>query len=259
MKNFLFILLVNSDPNEFIGWDITIWQIILIPIILALIELIKYIWATYISKVGKKSDTNAKHIKEVEEAVQEIIDKTVEDSVDDMHSMDTGRENEYILNIIRKHLDTIRKNIEADRVWIAKFHNGHDNETYVKKSYQLFSIIEESLAYGISSQKKFFYNIPVVFYNFILEKISKNSTSYIEDVDDLDPSLALVMKLQGIQSTGAVGVRNEDNELKAIIGYDFIKEKKEINEKDLEYIKEHCDLFLEYLELHRMYERKLEK
>ena len=192
------------------------------------------------------------NLLESKKLVEKIIDKSLEKEIEGINNSKKDDNNQHVLSIIKKHLTIIRKNINADRVWIAKFHNGHDNETYTNRSDQLFSIIEESLNYGISSQKKFFYNIPVVFYNFILEKVKNEDYSYIENVKELDPSLNLVLKLQGIKSTGAVGLRNESGELKAIIGYDYIKESKPLNERNISYIKENSEIFIEYMQLYNL-------
>lgn len=255
LKYYFFISQSGATSINFLGFDISVWQIVVVPVLLALIELIKYFYRYYIEK-NKLRNSN---LKNVEQAVQDIIDKSLEKEIDDINLSKEDDNNKHVLSIIKKHLTIIRKNINADRVWIAKFHNGHDNETYVNRSDQLFSIIEESLNYGISSQKKFFYNIPVVFYNFILEKVKNDDYSYIENVHELDPSLNLVLKLQGIKSTGAVGLRNESGELKAIIGYDYIKESKKLNKENVEYIKDNSEIFIEYMQLYNIYKRKLEK
>lgn len=84
-------------------------------------------------------------------------------------------------------LDNIKDEFEADRVWIAQFHNG-GNYYPTGKSMAKFTISYETVHSGVNSIQSNFQNIPVSLFsksiNYLLEK------NIIEIADYKDETIA---------------------------------------------------------------------
>jgi hypothetical protein len=76
-------------------------------------------------------------------------------------------------SLIDKQLDGLLEEMEADRVWVAQFHNGgHFYPT--GKSIQKFSVFYEQLAFDIKSIQHTFQNIPVSLFPKAMAELYKN-------------------------------------------------------------------------------------
>lgn len=76
-------------------------------------------------------------------------------------------------SLIDEQLDGLLEEMEADRVWVAQFHNGgHFYPT--GKSIQKFSVFYEQLAFDIKSIQHTFQNIPVSLFPKAMAELYKN-------------------------------------------------------------------------------------
>ena len=251
-----YLIQILSNAQSFLGLDILIWQIILIPVLYGIVELIKYLYKTY---KNSKIDSEKQELESktnISKAVEQIINRAVETDSDKIREGLTIEHNKAIRVLLQNRLKIIQRRIGSDRVWVGKFHNGIDNATYPANIDQLFSIIAETLGHGISSQKRFLQNIPVAFYSAVLDKVLKDRYVMIKDISKIDKTMYLVLELQGIQSMGAVGIFNNRNELKGIIGVDFIRDVKDISQEDFEYLTEKAEFLIDSLTMYQLYRHK---
>jgi hypothetical protein len=90
--------------------------------------------------------------------------------------------------LIDDQLDGLLEEMQADRVWIAQFHNGgHFYPT--GKSIQKFSIFYEKLAYDVKSLQHTFQNIPVSLFPKVMAELYKTgelSIATFEEGKDYD-------------------------------------------------------------------------
>ena len=78
-----------------------------------------------------------------------------------------------INSLIDEQLDGLLEEMEADRVWVAQFHNGgHFYPT--GKSVQKFSVFYEQLAFDIKSIQHTFQNIPVSLFPKAMAELYRN-------------------------------------------------------------------------------------
>jgi hypothetical protein len=86
-------------------------------------------------------------------------------------------------SLIDEQLDILLEEMEADRVWIAQFHNGgHFYPT--GKSIQKFSVFYEKLAFDIKSIQHTFQNIPVSLFPKSMAELYKNGEIAIPTFED---------------------------------------------------------------------------
>jgi len=86
--------------------------------------------------------------------------------------------------VIDDRLDTIRREYNFDRVWMAQFHNGgafYPSERIINK-FQKFSLTYESCKAGISSEISNIQNIPVSVFSTLLKKVKEDNFYSVNDV-----------------------------------------------------------------------------
>jgi hypothetical protein len=102
-------------------------------------------------------------------------------------------------SIIDNQITHILEELEADRVWVAQFHNGgHFYPT--GKSIQKFSIFYEKYIPGISSIQHTFQNIPVSLFPKAMAALYSDGELAIPDFNKEDYDLTSISKPFGTQS-----------------------------------------------------------
>ena len=102
-------------------------------------------------------------------------------------------------SIVDNQITHILEELEADRVWVAQFHNGgHFYPT--GKSIQKFSIFYEKYIPGISSIQHTFQNIPVSLFPKAMAALYSDGELAIPDFNREDYDLTSISKPFGTQS-----------------------------------------------------------
>jgi hypothetical protein len=102
-------------------------------------------------------------------------------------------------SIVDNQITHILEELEADRVWVAQFHNGgHFYPT--GKSIQKFSIFYEKYIPGISSIQHTFQNIPVSLFPKAMAALYSDGELAIPDFNKEDYDLTSISKPFGTQS-----------------------------------------------------------
>lgn len=141
-----------------------------------------------------------------------------------------------VCNVVNTKLDSLREEFNADRVWVMQFHNGgHYYPT--GKSIQKFSMFYESVEPGCESIKLLFQNIPVSLFSPSANKILTDNVIAVPDFkDDQMPTYGLKYTAQetGSKSTYIFGIRDINNKLIGMLGVDFTKRKKHLDQDDIQ-------------------------
>lgn len=241
--NFFEFILSN---NTIFGIDKDILTLVLIPIFFGVMRFFEFLISKTI-EILKQEDQSSQNTQTTEIN----FNPSTEGNIYDIEAGKTDAEKNLATEMtIRPLLDRIRKDLEADRVFLAKFHNGDKrNEVYPGDIFQVYTIISESLADGVSSEKGYFSNIPIGFYKTVLDKILHNKWMFINDINKIQSNeLRYVLRHLGIKSYGAVGIFNVSDDMLGILGIEFVKERKDITQEHLDLLKANAHYFIEYIE-----------
>lgn len=138
-------------------------------------------------------------------------------------------------NVIHDQLDRILVEFDADRAWIAQFHNGgHYYPT--GKSIQKFSFFFEAVRHAKDSVQSNFQNIPVNLFSRSLSHILTHD--YIEIPDYKDETVATyglkyVAEEHGSKSSYLFAIRNFENRMIGVVGLDYTSRKKKLDSNDI--------------------------
>lgn len=142
--------------------------------------------------------------------------------------------------VVLDRIDDIRDDFDADRVWMAQFHNGgHFYPT--GKSMAKFSILYESVSINTSSIQSNFQNIPVNLFTRSLNELLKNDVIRIPDFKDEKIAtfgLKYLADDTSCKSGYLFAIKTIDNKFIGILGVDYTKETimlddEEINELEI--------------------------
>lgn len=144
--------------------------------------------------------------------------------------------------IIEHELENIRQELNADRVWVAQFHNGG---TFYPtgKSVQKFSIFYESTSPGISSVARTLRNIPCSLYSKALSKLLKRDDLFIPSFQEKmynTYGLDSMIEVTGSMSMYILPLFSMDNKFIGMIGVDTIKTEKKLKHGEWEYFHIHA-------------------
>jgi len=131
--------------------------------------------------------------------------------------------------IVHNLLEDLMYRSDADRAYIFRFHNG---QNYFDGSHKLRMSCEyEVVSMGIEPQARKLKDIPTSLYpKFISDVIDGNM--YYNDIEDIDdPTTRVTLKAQGIKSIAVAPFFDNNGNLIAMIGVDYVG-----READLETI-----------------------
>ena len=247
LYNFFEFILSN---NKIFGIDKDILTLVLIPVFFGLMRFFEFLISKTI-EVLKQENQTSQNTQTTEINFNPSTEGDVYDIMKDKTDEEKNIETELT---IRSLLDKIRKELGADRVFLAKFHNGEKrNEIYPGNIYQVYTIISESLADGVSSEKGYFSNIPIGFYKTVLDEILNNKWIFINDINKIQSNeLRYVLRHLGIKSYGAVGIFNVSDDMVGILGIEFVKGKKDITQDDLDILRRNAHYFVEYIKRYKI-------
>lgn len=147
--------------------------------------------------------------------------------------------NDLLVNsdLINDELNSILEEIDADRVWIAQFHNG---AYYYPsgKSIRKFTIFYEQTAESVSKISNYFQSIPCSLYSRSLAHILNDDGLYIKDYKDGDyHELGSVGDTGGTKSSVYYPLYSFDQKPIGFLCVDWVKHKANMKEDGLELLK----------------------
>lgn len=136
--------------------------------------------------------------------------------------------------LVENKIETIKKDFEADRVWISQFHNG-GNYYPTGKSIQKFSMFYEVVSPNAESIKMNFQNIPVSLFSKSIHDLSENNTITIPDVLNQEDKhgLKYIAAENKCKSLYEFAIRNIEGRFIGIVGIEYIDEKKELTNHEV--------------------------
>jgi hypothetical protein len=128
-------------------------------------------------------------------------------------------------SIVDNQITHILEELEADRVWVAQFHNGgHFYPT--GKSIQKFSIFYEKYIPGISSIQHTFQNIPVSLFPKAMATLYSDGELAIPDFNREDYDLTSISKPFGTQSFYMIALEDLNDRFIGALAVSYNEEYK---------------------------------
>ena len=139
--------------------------------------------------------------------------------------------------LVSEQLEIIIDELEADRIWIAQFHNGgHFYPT--GKSIQKFSIFYETITPNTEPIQSVFQNIPVSLFPKSLSKLYKDGELSIAELNDgEDYDLKPLCIAYGTKSFYMISTYNLDDHFIGVMGIAFNEEYK-LSKEDWIFIRQ---------------------
>lgn len=150
---------------------------------------------------------------------------------------------------ISEELEQIRKEISADRVWIAQFHNGGKLLGSVRNaSMKRISIVHEVTGAGVSKEERNFSEILVSLFSKMISRIMEEEyVRYTNDSIEVDPEAKVLFRQRGTQAMHLFAMRNINGVLIGIMGIDYVESERELDEDEIQYLKAKANLLAGYI------------
>jgi hypothetical protein len=140
--------------------------------------------------------------------------------------------------LVQTKIESIREEFNADRVWIAQFHNG-GNYYPTGKSMAKFTIVYEVVNVNVNSIQSNFQSIPVNLFSKSINQLLEHDTIVIPDFKDESIAtygLKYVAEDTGCKSGYLFAIKSIDDKFVGIFGMDFTKKKVKLTESDINEI-----------------------
>jgi hypothetical protein len=135
--------------------------------------------------------------------------------------------------IIRK-LESIKEKYNADRVWLAEFHNGE--HTYSGKNFQKFSITYEVVNTGVSSEAPNTQALPASIFSIFLKKLNTENFLMVKNTEEEQDVLNLknFYISRGVKSFASLAIKDIENNFVGILCLDGVYKHLEFDENKIE-------------------------
>jgi hypothetical protein len=140
--------------------------------------------------------------------------------------------------LVQTKIESIREEFNADRVWIAQFHNG-GNYYPTGKSMAKFTIVYEVVNVNVNSIQSNFQSIPVNLFSKSINQLLEHDTIVIPDFKDESIAtygLKYVAEDTGCKSGYLFAIKSIDDKFVGIFGLDFTKKKVKLTEEEINHI-----------------------
>ena len=145
-------------------------------------------------------------------------------------------------NLVTAKIEHIKDEFNADRVWVAQFHNGgHFYPT--GKSIAKFSVFYETVKVGIASIQNNFQNIPVNLFSKSINQLLENSIIEIYDYkDETIPTFGMkyIAEESGCKSGYLFAIKSIDGKFIGTLGLDFTKRKTKLDIESINHLAVHA-------------------
>lgn len=150
---------------------------------------------------------------------------------------------------VEEEIERIRKEIQADRIWIAQFHNGGRYIGSVDRaSMKKMSIKHEATARGVSREEDKITNVLVSFFSeMVANIISEDYVKYVGGAMDVDPEVELLFRQRGTSVMHIFSMKDIDDVLIGIMGIDYKSEDQKLSEEEIQYLNVKASLLAGYL------------
>jgi hypothetical protein len=155
---------------------------------------------------------------------------------------DMVQETLKVSELINSKIEHIREEFNADRVWVAQFHNG-GNFYPTGKSMAKFSIIYETVSANASSIQNNFHNIPVNLFSKSINQLLNNDTIEIPDFKDETVAtygLKYIADESGCKSGYLFAIKTIDEKFIGIMGVDYTKRKTKLDIESINHLEVHA-------------------
>lgn len=145
---------------------------------------------------------------------------------------DVIRDTLKLSELVTTKIEQLKEEFEADRVWIAQFHNG-GNFYPTGKSMAKFSIIYEVVGLNTSSIQNNFQNIPVNLFSKAMNQLLVNDVIAISDFKNetiATYGLKYVAEETGCKSAYIFSIKTIEDKFIGLIGIDYTHEVKTLDE-----------------------------
>ena len=135
--------------------------------------------------------------------------------------------------IVEDKIEDIRKDYDADRVWIAQFHNG--SHFYPSgKSIAKFSILYETVKEEIASIQGKFQNVPVNLFGKAFNHLLANNTISVKShKDQAFCGLTYFLEEHSCKSSYVFIIRSIEERFIGFMGMDFALEERELTDEEI--------------------------
>ena len=153
---------------------------------------------------------------------------------------------------VHRELRKILDKISADRVWVARFHNGASylNSSPGNRSVKKISTAFEVTAPGVSKEIDAFSNMLVSFFAELFEKIiDKGHVAYSIEMKGIESAeLDLILKQRGSGAIHLFPMHNINGHLTGIMGVDFLEgHNGGLTEEQISYVNVKSNLLAGYI------------
>jgi len=143
--------------------------------------------------------------------------------------------------IVAEQIESLKEELEVDRVWINQFHNGgHLN--YSGRSMNKFTMFYETVSPGVSTTMSQFQNVPTSLFAKSLTQVMKNGELAIEDFSDESKytfGLRDTAQTTGCQSLYLIGLKcPTNNKYLGLMGVEHVKDSHSFSPQEKARIKE---------------------
>lgn len=149
-----------------------------------------------------------------------------------------------VSELVNDHLENIKEDYKADRVWITQFHNG-GNFYPTGKSIAKFSVIYETVQVNVTSIQSNFRNIPVNLFSKSINELLENDKIVIPDYKDITVAtygLKYVAESTDCKSGYLFAIKTIDDKFVGTLGLDYTKEKMNLSQKSINELEKHASL-----------------
>lgn len=137
---------------------------------------------------------------------------------------------------VDERVDQLQAEYNADRVWLAQFHNGGSfyPASLVHQKFQKFSVTFESCKSGISSESGQISNIPVSLFGSILKRLAENNYYGIQDIDSSSESIKSFWGDRNVKGFHLFAVKCLENKFLGILCVDFVGRPSTLSQRQIE-------------------------
>ena len=123
-------------------------------------------------------------------------------------------------------LEFMRRETEADRVYVLEFHNGE--HYFSGRSQQKFSCTYEVVNEGISREVQGLQSIRISSMHYLIKDVVDGKTFMCKDVEEFceDLSFRSFMEMRGIKSMFARPIKTLNGKIIGVLVMDFVKEHR---------------------------------
>ena len=132
-------------------------------------------------------------------------------------------------------LDTLKEDLDADRLWVTQFHNG-GNFYPTGKSMAKFSVIYETVSVGVASIQSNFQNVQVNLFSKSITHLFEENMILIPDFKDETVAtygLKYLIEICDSKSSYLFSIKTIDGKFIGVLGLEYTKRKSKITDEDI--------------------------